>query len=194
MAFWVSDQINTIYSGFTGGTATAGVAGGPQMTRATEVRGITKVHRFTVEVDFPNPMPDSPLVPGTTFANGDTLVLAWMDPTERIYFGRVYVLTGLGATVTLSFGKLDTNYSANTDPAHYLAATGANTVGALADFNLNMTEQVGADPRGDQTVGNFIPFFGSGKVYLTATIGGAAPTAGVGAKFSGFILCVEEGN
>jgi hypothetical protein len=189
MATWISDQINTIYSGYLGGTATAGVAGGPVMVRATEVRGITKVHRFTVEADYPNPLPDSPVVAGTSFVAGDTIVLAWMDPTERIYYGQVWPTSAVGAG-TISFGKIDTNYPANTDPAHYLAAT-ALVVGTPVNFNLNMTEQVGADPRGDQTYGNWIPAFGSGKIWLTATVG-AALTAG--GQITGFVLCVEEGN
>lgn len=184
---WICDQINTLYSGFLGGTATAGVAGGPTMVRATEVRGITKVHRFTVEEEFPNPLPDIPVDPDEKPKSGDTIVLAWMDPTERIYFGRVFVLSAFGGT--LKFGKLDTNFRENTDDDHYLAA-GSGAVGQL-DFNLNMTEQVGADPRGDQTYGNWIPAFGSGKIWLTMTLG-ANPTAK--AKLAGFVLCVEEGN
>lgn len=187
MAFWVSDQINTIYSGFLGGTATAGVAGGPQLVRATEIRGIPKVHRFTVEQSTPNPLPDVPVTVGASFAAGDTIVLAWMDPTERIYFGRVFVTATFAST--LSFGKYDTNWSQNTDPAHYLSG-GAGTAGQL-DFNLNMTEQVGADPRGDQTLGNWIPSFGSGKIWLTMTFGS---TPAAGAALTGFIFTVEEGN
>src|SRR5215467_8292957 len=95
---WISDQINTLYSGFLGGTATAGVAGGPVMVRATEVRGITKVHRFTVEAAYPNPLPDSP-IDSFTMGAGDTIVLAWMDPTERIYFGRVFILSAFGGAI-----------------------------------------------------------------------------------------------
>lgn len=184
---WISDQINTLYSGFLGGTATAGVAGGPTLVRATEVRGITKVHRFTVEAEFPNPLPDTPLVPGHGIGAGDTIVLAWMDPTERIYLGQVFILSAFGTTI--SFGKFDTNFYQNTDPQHYLL-NGAGTVGQL-NFNLNMTEQVGVDPRGDQTIGNWIPAFGSGKIWLTATVTGA-PTST--ARLAGYILCVEEGN
>lgn len=187
MAYWVSDQINVLYSGFLGGTATAGVAGGPQLVRASEVRGITKVHRFTVEQATPNPLPDSPVAVGSSFVGGDTVILAWMDPTERIYFGRAFITSAFAST--MSFGKIDTNWSNNTDLQHYLA-NGAGAVGQL-DFAANMTEQVGADPRGDQTLGNWIPAFGSGKIWLTLTFG-STPSAG--AALTGFILTVEEGN
>lgn len=186
---FVCDQINTLYSGFLGGTATAGVAGGPTFVRSTEVRGITKVHRFTVEANYPNPLPDLPLRTNgnTTFAANDLIVLAWMDPTERIYFGKVFITNAWGGNI--SFGKLDTNCDDNTDPIHYKAAT-AGTVGNF-EFDKNMTEQVGADPRGDQTECNHIPAFGAGKIWLTATIS-AVPTAG--GRIVGFVLCVEEGN
>jgi len=187
MPTWVSDQINTIYSGVLGGTATAGVAGGPIFPRATEIRGIFKVYRFTVEAATPNPIPGQA---AGSLAAGDTLVLAWLNPTERIYFGRVY-FNAWTAGLTLSVGKLDKNNAANTDAVHYKAATSVAAAGTY-DLDTNMTEQVGADPLGDQTTGNLIPMFGSDKVWITATIAGGTPAAG--STLTGFIMVVEEGN
>ncbi len=194
MASWISDQINTLYSGFLGGTATAGVAGGPLQPRATEVRGITKVHRFTVAFATPNPLPNAA---AGSIVSGDTVWLALLDPTERLYFGRIW-FGAWGAGATLSIGKLDLNNSANTDAVHYLPAT---SIAAAANFDLagasaalapsEMTEQVGADPLGDQTTGQLIPAFGSNKIVVTGTFGGTTPTAGT---LAGFILTVEEGN
>lgn len=194
MSVWISDQINTLFTGFLGGTATAGVAGGPLQVRATEVRGIPKVHRFTIEFATPNPIPNQAAGSPVT---GDTFWLAEMDPTERLYFGRIW-FGAWGTGATMSFGKIDTNNAANTDAVHYLSLT---SIAAAGTFDLagasaalapsEMTEQVGADPLGDQTVGQQIPQFGSGKIIFTGTLGGTTPISGT---MTGFILCVEEGN
>ena len=189
MATWQSDQLALTSQGAFTGPAIAGVAGGPQLPRATEYRGILKECRFSFEAATPNPMPG---FAAGAIAQNDVLILAQLnDPNQRIYIGRIYVTAGWGAGVTLSVGKIDLNNPANTDPAHYLAAAAISAAGLL-EFNLNMTEQVGATPIGDQTVGQQPPDFGSNSILITATVGGAAPNAtGV---FVGWIGITEEGN
>jgi len=188
MAQWNADELNTIVQGYLGGVAVAGVAGGPTQVRATEYRGIIKVHRFTVEAATPNPVPGAA---AGSIVNGDTLILTWMDPNERIWFGRLYIGVAWGAGTTMSIGKIDLNNAANTDAVHYKAATAIAAVGSF-DLDTNMTEQVGADPLGDQTAGNLIPMFGSNKIWVTATIGGANPNAT--GTLIGYVFTTEEGN
>lgn len=189
MSTWVSDQVALINQGALGGLAIAGVAGGPLLPRATEYRGIIKVIRYSFEAATPNPLPG---FPAGSFTAGDTLVLAQLnDPDIRIYMGRTYVTTAFGAGTTLSVGKLDLNYAPNTDPVHYLAATSIAATGML-ELNLNMTEQVGTSPIGDQTPGQAIPEFGSAPIWITGTLAGA--TIGTTGIMQGFIFIVEEGN
>lgn len=189
MATWNSDQLALTSQGALGGLAIAGVAGGPQLTRSTEYRGLVKVDRFTFNAATPNPMPG---FGAGAMASGDVLVLAQMnDPVQRIFMGRIYVTAAWGAGVTLSVGKIDLNNAANTDPAHYLVATSVAATGLL-ELNLNMTEQVGVTPIGDLTIGNTLPMFGSAPILITATIGGAAPNAT--GTLQGFIFISEEGN
>ena len=189
MPNWYSDQLALVNQGALGGLAIAGVAGGPQQPRATEYRGLVKVDRFTFEAATPNPAPG---FPAGSIVQNDVLILAQLnDPMQRIYMGRIYILTGWGAGVTLSVGKIDLNNSVNTDPVHYLAAASIAAVGTL-ELNLNMTEQVGATPIGDLTVGQGLPQFGSAPILITATIAGAAPNAT--GTLAGFIFISEEGN
>lgn len=189
MATWQSDQLALSMQGAFTGPAIAGVAGGPQLPRATEYRGLVKEIRFSFEAATPNPMPG---FGAGAIAQNDVLILAQLnDPNQRIYMGRIYVGAGWGAGVTLAVGKIDLNNPANTDPAHYLAAASIAAVGLL-ELNLNMTEQVGATPIGDQTVGQTLPDFGSNSILITATVGGAAPNAT--GTFQGFIFITEEGN
>lgn len=184
---WIADQINTLFSGYLGGTATAGVAGGPLQVRSSELRGILKVHRFTVEQATPNPLPNNP---AGAVATGDVFWLALLDPTERIFLGQIFFNAWGGTAPTISIGKVDLNNSANNDAVHYLAATNITSAGN-SFLNANMTEQVGADPLGDQTTGNLIPAFGSNKVVVTGTLGG---TLGSNGTITGYVLTVEEGN
>jgi hypothetical protein len=184
---WLSDEMNTVWSGYLSGTATAGVAGGPTQLRGTEFRAVAKFHRFTVECAATNPMPNAA---AGNFATTDIIVLTRMKVIERIWFGRIYIGAGWGTGVTLTIGKTDLNNSSNTDAAHYKAATSVAAAGNF-DLDLNMTEQVGDDPIGDQTTGQKIPQFGSGDIWITATIAGSVNTTGT---LIGYIITTEEGN
>ena len=190
---WVSDQVNTILVGSVGGLAAAGIAGGPTLPRATEYRGLLRVQRFTFSQAAPNPAPGFPV---GTVATGDTLLLTFMDPIQRIILGQMFYNAWGGTAPTVSVGKLDTNNAANTDPTHYLGATNITALGnnfftGATGTPTNMTEQVGADPLGDQTTRNLLPQFGSGKVWLTGTLGG---TLGANGLLWGYVILTEEGN
>lgn len=187
---WLSDQVNT-FKGNLFGLASAGISGAAGVfNRATEDRGVIKVIRFNVELATPN---NPPGLSGASIGNGDTLILAELKPTDRIFFGRVYEVASWGTGVTISFGKRDGNNSSNTSATRYLAATAFDAAaGTATDFNLNMGEQVGTDPLGDQTAGNLLPSFGSAPIWLTATVGGATPNST--GSLNGYILVTEEGN
>lgn len=190
MSTWVSDQVGLFQQGLSGGQAVAGVAGAPGQPRGSEVRGLLKVYRFTIELATPNPVPGQP---GGAVANNDTFIVAVLKPTDRVFSGTVVELSTWGAGVTLSFGKIDTNNASNTDAVHYMAAQSmAAAAGTIYTFTTNLGEQVGADPIGDQTSGQQLPQFGSGPIYVTATVGGATPNAT--GTLNGFIYITEEGN
>lgn len=186
---WYSDQVARFKNYF--GSPLPGLPGGSsQFNRATEDRGIIKVIRFSINLAAPN---NPPGLSGASIGSGDTLIIAELKYPDRIFFGRVYEVATWGAGVTLSFGKRDGNNAANTDPAHYLAASSfAAAAGTSYDFNLNMGEQVGVDALGDLTVGNLLPSFGGAPVWVTATVGGAVPNSTGG--LNGYILIAEEGN
>lgn len=188
---WLSDQVLNFFNSKVGGLASAGVAGAAGIfNRATEDRGLIKVIKFNVELATPN---NPPNVSGSSIGNGDTLILAELKPTDRIFFGRVYEVASWGTSVTISFGKRDSNDSTKTSATRYLAASAFDAAaGTSYDFNLNMGEQVGTDPVGDQTAGQLLPTFGSGPIYLTGTVGGATPNST--GSLNGYILVTEEGN
>lgn len=189
MAQWLSDQLNLASQGLLGGTAVGGVSGGAMQASGIEVRAVAKLTHFTFRGASPNPALGSP--PGA-YAIGDTFILAQAnDPDQRIWMGRVYVQTAFAASSTMSFGKLDLNNSTNTDPVHYLAAASIAATGLL-EFNLNMTEQVGATPIGDSTPGQQLPQFGSAPILITGTVAGAAP--GATGVMNGFVMLSEESN
>jgi hypothetical protein len=181
---YLSDQIAKFLD--INGIAAAGLTGAPSYPRATEVRGLVKVYRFTVEQAAPNPMPgESDL----SVATGDQFILAKLKPTDRLYF--IEIFSGAwGGSTTLAIGKIDPNNSGNTDLEHYLAATSVVAAGNIF-ITKNMTEQVGDDPIGDQTTGNQLPSFGSADIEIVATLGGTIDTGGI---LVGYMLIVEEGN
>lgn len=184
---WVSDQVKTIIS--TQGVAVAGILGAPNFVRSTEVRGLVKVYHFNVEQALMNPMPGSP---DGDIASGDSIIIALLKPTDRIYFGRIYNNAWGGTSTLMSVGKNNPNTpNVGIVAAHYLSAQGIDT-GGVNDINLNIGEQVGADPAGDQSVGNQIPGFGALPVQITLTI--VTSAFATGGTINGFLFVVEEGN
>lgn len=177
MADYFSDQLYSLLP-----TNTAGLGGGSKQIRGTEFRGTLRIRHFTITNGT------SASLGGVALANGDRLLLTYMKVIERIYFGRIY-FTPSTASLTLAVGKLDPNNSANTDAGHYKAAVSIATAGSI-DLDKNMGEQVGTDPKGDQSTGNVPPPFGSQDIVLTATYGGATPDAA--ATLNGYIHLVSE--
>lgn len=177
MADYFSDQLYSLLP-----TNAAGLAGGSQQIRGTEFRGTLRIRHFTITNG------SSASLGGVALANGDRLLLTYMKVIERIYFGRLY-FTPNTTSLTLAVGKLDPNNSANTSATRYKAATSIATAGNY-DLDLNMGEQVGADPKGDFSTGNKPPPFGSQDIVLTATYGGATPDAA--ATLNGYIHLVSE--
>lgn len=149
--------------GAGGPTATGGVAGAPVFPRST-----VAASRVQIGIDW-----------YTTLGTETTgSVIEWW-PQLGVDDRLVYALLSwgaLGSGALISLGKIDPNNSANTDAVHYLAAVGAATTGsALA--NVNIGEQVGQDPLGDQSTGNTAPAFGAANIILTSTITGATAAA-----------------
>lgn len=186
-ATYLSDQ-TYLFVNSVSGIALPGLTGAPQVTRATEVRGLLKTYHFTIEQDSPNPMPGQT---ATTVASGDIFIIAYMKPTDWIYFGRLYWTAWGGTNVLAVVGKIDPNNSTNTDNDHYLGATALLNAGT-DDLDLNLPEQVGDDPAGDQSVGNTLPEFGAQDIQITLTI--AASALDTGGTIRGFLMVVEEGN
>lgn len=146
--------------------ATAGLGGSPAQNRSNEDRSAIQVKHFSYTV----PASSGP-------ASGDSLVLARLKVTDRIY-GIKLAVGALGAAATATLGKIDPNNSANTDASHYSGAMDLS----IASYNpdalvTNDGEQVGADPAGDQTTGQTAPGFGQAPIQITMTFGGATPTA-----------------
>ena len=146
-------------------TSSAGIQGGDLQIRSTVAAGKSQV------------ILDSYTVPASAGpAAGDTV--QWfptLTPTDTLKRITLY-WDALGAGCTVSLGKQDPNNSANTDAVHYMGATSAAVAGS-ADGNLNLWEQVGTDPAGDQSTGNTAPGFGALPIVITTTFGGASPTA-----------------
>lgn len=170
----IFQSIDTV-NALSGATASGGIAGGPLQNRSTTAGGKrqTGIDSYTV------PASSGP-------ASGDTIYF-WpqMITTSRITDLKME-LSGFGANVTVSMGKVDPNNSANTDATHYIPATDAS-IGGITDIASNLGEQVGADPLGDQSTGQTAPGFGDLPIILTATFGGTGtPTA------SGLITVVFE--
>jgi hypothetical protein len=162
MATWQSiDTVNAL----SGPSAVGGVAGSPVQNRSTTAAG-----KYQCGIDeFIVPASAGPAI-------GD--VLYWwpqMETTARIKSIEIY-WTALGAGATFTVGKVDPNNSANTDPAHYIGLTDASLAGRAA-ISLNVGEQVGQDPLGDQSTGQTAPAFGNAKIIPTLTFLGAAPAA-----------------
>lgn len=148
-------------------TASAGLAGGPNLNRSAKDGASAGVHiaDFTVPASGPGS------------ANGDVIYLCQLNVMSRIS-RIVLIFSAWGTSVTLSIGKVDPNNAANTDAVHYLAATSVAAAGNNTPLGANLGEQVGADPSGAVTdTGNAVPGFGELPIIITATIGGAAPTA-----------------
>lgn len=184
---WLSDQVAQIL--YTQGSAIAGIGGAKDYPRATQVRGILKVYKFSWSQETPIAMPgDTATVP----ALNDQIVLALLKPTDYLYFGRLYLGDFGGTDLFLSVGRIDPNNSTNNDVDRYLAAVDVSGAASIKDLDLNMMTQVGTDPAGDQSIGNKIPSFGSADIQITAQITGT--TIGTVAAFSGFLMVVEEGN
>lgn len=147
-------------------TASAGLAGGPNLNRSAKDGGAPHIHiaDFTVPASGPGS------------ANGDVIFLTAINVMSR--FVRAQFINSVwGAGVTLSIGKVDPNNAANTDAVHYAPATAVATAGSFL-ATVNLGEQVGADPSGAVTdTGNTVPAFGEAAIIITATIGGGTPTA-----------------
>lgn len=186
---WLSTQVYR-FSQILGFPNTGGVLAATIQARATEVRGILKVYKF----DFLQ-AGGLPMIGGTSaaMATGDTVAIAMMKPTDWIYGGKVFTNDWEGTAVTIDIGKIDPNNSTNTDLDHYAAAIDVTGAAAITDLTLNVPEQVGDDPKGDQSTGNKVPEFGSADIIITATLGGTLDVVPVG-TCAGYLLIVEEGN
>lgn len=179
MADYESDQLYSLRAV----TGVAGLGGGPQQIRGTEFRQNVKIRHFTLTNGT------SASLGGVALANGDRILLTRFKVIDRIYFGRFFYGPNTGS-LTATVGKLDPNNSANTDAAHYKASVSLATAGSF-DLDLNMGEQVGTDPAGDESTGNTAPNFGSQDIVLTMTYGGATPNAA--ATINGYTLSTAEG-
>jgi hypothetical protein len=126
-----------------------------------------------------------------SIASGDSIVIAELDPTDFIYFGRIYYNAWGGTTILMSCGKNDPNGTVGNVSAHYLSAVDIDSLGTV-DLNLNIPEQIGSDPKGDGTIGNKPPQFGAAKVQVTLTF--AAGAFATGGTVYGFLLAVTGGN
>lgn len=162
MATWMSNELLAATQGMT---SLGGIKGGPQQNRGAQDHGGLQVGIAT----FTNPA-------SSGLAEGDLLeLIPLMFPTDR-FVSMLGVFGAFGSSVTASFGKIDPNNSPNTDAAHYLAASSiASATTLTADVNLG--EQVGADPAGDDSTGNAIPGYGAQSIIPTITFGGATPAA-----------------
>lgn len=149
----------------TGPSAVGGLAGGNNQSRSTFAGG--RVRHAKCKFTIP--------ATGAGSASGDVVYLWQFGPFTDISFIQVFH-TALGAGVTLSIGKVDTNNSVNTDAVHYASAVDVSLAGNFTAGSMNMDEEAGKDPAGDNSVGNLAPGYGNGFIYLTATITGT-PTA-----------------
>jgi hypothetical protein len=163
----IFQSVNTVVA-LTGPVATGGIAGAPTQVRSTLAAGNSQV------------MLDSYVTAGTE-TTGD--VIEWypqIEPTATLH--RLVLYFGpLGSGITVSFGKIDPNNSANTDGVHYMALSAAAVAGSV-EANLNLWEQVGTDPAGDQSTGQTAPGFGSLPIIITSTIGGGTVAASITLK------------
>lgn len=187
---WLSEQVSQILNVF--GTASPGIAGSPTFPRATEIRGLMKIYRFSVLADAMKPFPGGS---SAALAATDSIIVALLKPTDRIYFGKVFSNAWGGTTVVGAFGKVDPNNASNTDLTHY--SSGLDLSGGLSDVDIIVTnsgEQVGDDPKGDLSVGNTIPSFGSDDIQIVLTVAGTLNVDPTGLQVNGWIMVVEEGN
>lgn len=187
---WLSDQVLKIIA--NQGVALPGLTGSPDFPRATEVRGLLKIYHFNIEADAVNPFPGSS---AGALASTDSIVVALLRPTDRIYFGQAFANAWGGTTVVGALGKVDPNGSGGTDLTHY--CSGLDLSAGFANQNLIVTnsgEQVGVDPAGDQSVGNKIPSFGSANIQIVFTVAGTLNVDPTGLTLNGWIAIVEEGN
>ena len=155
-------SVNTVLA-LSGPTASGGIAGGPTMVRSPAAAG-----KLQIGVDS--------YVTAGTEATG-TVIEWWpqMPATARFVYANL-AWGNLGSGAQLSLGKVDPNNAANTDANHYLVPTPAATAGS-ATGNVNMGEQVGQDPLGDDSTGNTSPGFGALPIILTTTLTGATAAA-----------------
>ena len=159
-------SVNTVLA-LSGPTASGGIAGGPTMVRSPAAAG-----KLQIGVD-------SYVTAGTETTGS---VIEWwpqMPATARFVYG-VLSWGALGAGALLSLGKSDPNNAANTDANHYVNGIlnpAASAGSVMAD--LNVGEQVGQDPLGDDSVGNTAPGFGALPIILTSTITGATAAASI---------------
>ncbi len=174
---YVSDQLFQLSPSSAGG-----IQGGPGQIRGAEFKGKVRWRHFTLSNS--GAAVPSPSLGGASLAIADIIDLGGAKVIERMIFGRVY-FSAWGTSATLSIGKKDPNNSSNTDAAHYKALTSVATAGTY-DFDLNIGEQIGADPAGDQSTGNKTPSFGSADIIITATVAGATPA--IDATLNGYYL------
>lgn len=176
MADALSDQLTAPQ---LGGAASAGLGGASAQISPTEDDSPIRFKRFTFTI------PAS----GAGSANGDRIKMCKLNVFDRLLSAKVLVPAGgLGASTTLSIGKIDENNSSNTDNTHFSAAKSSAAAGVI-DADTNLTEQVGVAPTGAVTdTGMGLPNFGSGPIDITVTIGGGTPTAAV--KLYGWVTYV----
>src|SRR6185312_5987399 len=151
-------SVNTV-TALQGATASGGIAGGPTMVRSPAAAG-----KLQIGVD-------SYITAGTETTGS---VIEWwpqMPATARFVYG-ILTWGNLGSGALLSLGKSDPNNAANSDANHYLVPTAAAASGS-AMANVNVGEQVGQDPQGDDSTGNTAPGYGALPIILTSTITGA---------------------
>lgn len=156
------------------GTFTGGLGGAPDKARSTD-------YSRPEIIDFHFTQG------GSQGATNDTIDLAYLNVTDKLYDGLVTFTAG-GAGVLLSVGLVDSNNSSNSSATKFL-----NAVNIAAQGSQRLTIagglQVGSDPAGDQSTGNVSPNFGNGKITIQAKITGAGLAAA--AVISGYIMVVR---
>lgn len=150
-------SVNTAMA-LTGTPSTGGVAGGVLQVRSPQAAGKVQA------------MVDSYVGLGTETTGAVIEFWPQVPVTSRILRIRL-AWDALGAGAFISVGKIDPNNSANTDAAHYIVSVDGSNAG-FAEAALNMGEQVGQDPLGDESTGNTAPGFGQLPIIFTVTVTG----------------------
>lgn len=173
MAQFYSDQINFQ----RGNPALGGLQGSPNMIRNVEAGGGLQIWRFS----YTQAATGGPVA-------GDVMDLAYLDVTARMY-GIFLYSTAAIASGAISIGRVDPNNPANNNATLYVNAFALSGLTPTAQaVMIGPSQQVGADNRGDQSVGNTAPPFGAARNIIQATIGTAPPA---GTVVTGWLEYVE---